>query len=40
MNPQKRAVYDLLGEEGLKTNWEVGRRLRTPEQVGWKVKTS
>jgi DnaJ homolog subfamily C member 11 len=41
MNPQKRAVYDLLGEEGLKTNWEVGRRLRTPEQVsGGRMKIS
>ena len=32
-DPQKRAVYDLLGEEGLKTSWEVGRRLKTPEEV-------
>lgn len=34
-NPQKRAVYDLLGEEGLKTEWEVGQKLKSPEEVSW-----
>ncbi|KAK9893625.1 hypothetical protein P389DRAFT_163971 [Cystobasidium minutum MCA 4210] len=32
-NPQKRAVYDLLGEEGLKTEWEVGQKLKSPEEL-------
>jgi DnaJ-class molecular chaperone len=32
-DPQKRAVYDMFGEEGLRTSWEVGPRLKTPEEV-------
>lgn len=32
-DPQKRAVYDLLGEEGLKTEWQVGQKLKSPEEV-------
>lgn len=34
-DPQKRAVYDMFGEEGLRTNWEVGPRLKTPEEVNF-----
>lgn len=45
-DPQKRTVYDLLGEEGLRQvgeeegdrkGWGVIRRLGTPEEVslGW-----
>lgn len=34
-DPQKRAVYDMFGEEGLRTNWEVGPRLKTPEEVSF-----
>lgn len=33
IDPQRRAVYDLLGEEGLKTNWEVGKRGQSPEEI-------
>ena len=29
----KRTVYDLLGEEGLRTSWEVGPRNKTPEEL-------
>lgn len=32
-DPRKRSVYDILGEEGLKSNWEVGQRLKTPLEV-------
>lgn len=32
-DPHKRAVYDLLGEEGLKSSWEVGQKVPTPEEV-------
>lgn len=32
-DPQKRAVYDLLGQEGLKTEWRVGQKLKSPEEV-------
>lgn len=30
---KQRAIYDSLGEEGLKTSWEVGTKYQTPEQV-------
>jgi DnaJ family protein C protein 11 len=26
-------VYDLFGEEGLRTSWELGPRAKTPEEV-------
>ncbi|RUP47336.1 hypothetical protein BC936DRAFT_145844 [Jimgerdemannia flammicorona] len=29
----KRTIYDMYGEEGLQTSWEVGPRLKTPEEV-------
>ncbi|OXC69014.1 hypothetical protein AYX13_02303 [Cryptococcus neoformans] len=32
-DPTKRAVYDMFGEEGLKTNWEIGPRVKTPEEM-------
>lgn len=34
-DPKKRAVYDELGVEGLKTTWEVGSRHKTPAEVSW-----
>ncbi|KAL7423448.1 hypothetical protein Q5752_001028 [Cryptotrichosporon argae] len=33
IDTQTRAVYDLFGEEGLRTSWEVGPRNMTPEQI-------
>lgn len=33
MDPQRRAVYDLLGEEGLKTSWEVGKKNMSADEV-------
>ncbi len=32
-DPTKRTIYDLLGEEGLKTSWEVGPRNQSPEEL-------
>lgn len=32
-DPKRRNVYDLLGKEGLKSDWEVGQRLKTNEEV-------
>lgn len=32
-DPHKRAVYEELGEEGLKTQWEVGVRGRSADEV-------
>lgn len=32
-DPEKRAVYDALGEEGLKTDWRVGQKFKSPEEV-------
>ena len=32
-DPKRRTVYDLLGEEGLKSDWEVGQRLKTNDEV-------
>ncbi len=34
MDSNKRIVYDMFGEEGLSTSWEVGPRLKTPQEVG------
>ena len=33
-DPNKRIIYDMFGEEGLSTSWEVGPRLKTPQEVG------
>lgn len=33
LDPEKRAVYDALGEEGLKSEWRVGLKGKSPEQV-------
>lgn len=32
-DPNKRAIYDLFGEEGLKTKWDVGLKYKTAEEV-------
>ncbi|KAK3814452.1 MAG: hypothetical protein J3Q66DRAFT_37752 [Benniella sp.] len=32
-NPRLRAAYDELGEEGLNTKWEVGHRVKTPQET-------
>lgn len=29
----KRTVYDLFGEEGLRTSWEVGPKVKSPEEL-------
>ncbi|KIO33833.1 hypothetical protein M407DRAFT_17434 [Tulasnella calospora MUT 4182] len=33
LDPEKRAVYDALGEEGLKSEWRVGLKGKSPEQL-------
>ncbi|GBC07248.1 hypothetical protein RclHR1_07330006 [Rhizophagus clarus] len=32
-DPNKRIIYDMFGEEGLSTSWEVGPRLKTPQEL-------
>ncbi|KAG9100156.1 hypothetical protein FS749_016108 [Ceratobasidium sp. UAMH 11750] len=32
-DPNKRAIYDMFGEEGLKTKWDVGQKHKTPEEL-------
>lgn len=32
-DPAKRTIYDLFGEEGLRTSWEVGPRIKTQEEM-------
>ncbi|OZJ06975.1 hypothetical protein BZG36_00249 [Bifiguratus adelaidae] len=32
-NPQSRVIYDTLGEQGLSEKWQVGPRLKTPEEM-------
>jgi DnaJ-class molecular chaperone len=32
-DPQKRAIYDALGESGLNMRWEVGQKFKSPEEV-------
>lgn len=32
-NPQLRTAYDEYGEEGLNTKWEVGHRVKTPQEL-------
>lgn len=34
-DPTKRAIYDTYGEEGLNAKWEIGPRLKTPEEVSF-----
>ena len=29
----RRTIYDLFGEEGLRTSWEVGPRIKSPEEM-------
>ncbi|KAL8276647.1 hypothetical protein RQP46_010915 [Phenoliferia psychrophenolica] len=33
IDPQQRAVYDSLGEEGLKTTWEVGTKGKSAQEL-------
>ncbi|KAG9127808.1 hypothetical protein FRC07_009000 [Ceratobasidium sp. 392] len=32
-DPNRRAIYDMFGEEGLKTKWDVGQKYKTPEEL-------
>ncbi|KAF9183668.1 hypothetical protein BGZ51_003871 [Haplosporangium sp. Z 767] len=32
-NPQLRTAYDEYGEEGLNTKWEVGHKIKTPQEL-------
>ncbi|WVQ82052.1 hypothetical protein IAT38_004180 [Cryptococcus sp. DSM 104549] len=32
-DPTRRTVYDMFGEEGLRTSWEIGPRVKTPEEM-------
>ncbi|KAG8733748.1 hypothetical protein FRC11_003095 [Ceratobasidium sp. 423] len=32
-DPNKRAIYDLFGEDGLKTKWDVGPKYKTEEEL-------
>ncbi|QRV81989.1 DnaJ family C protein [Ceratobasidium sp. AG-Ba] len=32
-DPNKRAIYDMFGEEGLKTKWDIGPKYKTPEEL-------
>ena len=34
-DPGRRAVYDSLGEEGLKTVWTVSKRIKSPDEVSY-----
>ncbi|CAG8475205.1 8386_t:CDS:2, partial [Paraglomus brasilianum] len=29
----KRTIYDMFGEEGLRTSWDVGMKLKTPQEL-------
>ncbi|WVR07398.1 hypothetical protein IAU60_004439 [Kwoniella sp. DSM 27419] len=33
LDSSKRTIYDLFGEEGLRTSWEVGPRNKSPEEM-------
>ena len=33
-DPNKRIIYDMFGEEGLSTSWDVAPRSKTPQEVG------
>lgn len=37
LDPERRAVYDALGEDGLRSEWRVGRKGKSPEQVSTPV---
>ncbi|KAF9916096.1 hypothetical protein BX616_004629 [Lobosporangium transversale] len=32
-NPQLRTAYDEYGEEGINTKWEIGHRVKTPQEL-------
>ncbi|CAG8520921.1 5444_t:CDS:10 [Diversispora eburnea] len=32
-DPTKRTIYDMFGEEGLNTSWEIGTRYKTPQEL-------
>lgn len=32
---KRRMIYDSLGEEGLKTSWEIGSKYKTSEEVSY-----
>lgn len=32
-DPTRRTIYDLYGEEGLRTSWEVGPRIKTQQEL-------
>ncbi|KAG0319904.1 hypothetical protein BGZ99_004844 [Dissophora globulifera] len=32
-NPQLRAAYDEYGEEGINTKWEIGHKVKTPQEL-------
>ena len=32
-DPTQRMIYDMFGEEGLRTTWEVGHRIKSPEEL-------
>jgi DnaJ family protein C protein 11 len=33
VDPRLRAVYDVLGEEGLSQKWDVGQKLKSPAEM-------
>ncbi|KTW27597.1 uncharacterized protein T551_03096 [Pneumocystis jirovecii RU7] len=33
MDPRKRWIYDMYGEEGLKFTWDIGKKFKTSEEV-------
>ncbi|KAK4687510.1 hypothetical protein P7C73_g2607, partial [Tremellales sp. Uapishka_1] len=33
IDPMRRGVYDVAGEEGLRSGWDVGVRIKTPEEM-------
>ncbi|CAJ0758634.1 9957_t:CDS:10 [Entrophospora sp. SA101] len=37
-DPTKRTIYDMFGEEGLNTSWEVGYRYKTPDEFEKKAR--
>lgn len=36
-DPRRRMIYDALGEEGLKTTWEVGSKYKTSSEVSFEI---
>lgn len=33
MDPRKRCIYDIYGEEGLKFTWDIGKKFKTSDEV-------